>query len=108
MRRNDESKDPQKLIEEIRARQRNTVWPDLLINNRGVDAFLWKGSRDAPLVQRIAAWLFGLFFLAAGVAFLDIAYERQSVIPIVMSILFFLIGGRVFFNGFRRRKSRNK
>jgi hypothetical protein len=56
-----------KFIESIKAKQRNTVWPDTLINSRGVDEFLWKGSPDPSLVQRLAAFIFGLTFVLLGV-----------------------------------------
>jgi len=59
--RNAGSSDTEKLIEEARAKQSNTVWPDTLLNGRSVDEFLLKGSPDAPIVQRIGAWIFGLF-----------------------------------------------
>jgi hypothetical protein len=95
-----------RFIETIKAKQRNTVWPDPLINSRGVDAFLWKGSPDAPLVQRIGAWIFGLTFVLLGVVFVVIARNERSWIGIVVSIAPFLIGGRVFLNGFRKRKAK--
>jgi hypothetical protein len=89
-------------IDDFKAKQRNTVWPDPLINSRGVDEFLWKGSPDAPLVQRIGAWLFGLFFLAAGVAFLELARERGSGLLILLALAGLGLGLKVFMNGFRR------
>jgi hypothetical protein len=91
-------------IEEVRAKQRSTVWPDTIRNSRSVDAFLWKGSPDASSVQRIAAWVFGVFFILGGTAWLDAAFERHSVMVGVFSIAWFLVGGKVFLNGFRRRK----
>ncbi len=92
----------QTVIEDIKGKQRNFVFPDTLRNSRGVDEFLWKGSPNAPLVQRMAAWMFGLFFILAGVAFIDVAYEKHYLIFGVLSIAWFLVGGKVFLNGFRR------
>jgi hypothetical protein len=94
------------LVEQVKAKQRNIVWPDTMINGRAVDEFLWKGSPDAPLVQRIAAWGFGVFFVLGSIAWLDAAFERHSVIVGVLSIAWFLLGGKVFLNGFRRRKAK--
>jgi hypothetical protein len=91
-------------IEEVRAKQRNTVWPDTIRNSRSVDAFFWKGSPDAPLVQRIGAWIFGLTFILVGLGWVDVAYERRSPVFGVLSIVWFAVGGKVFLNGFRRRK----
>jgi hypothetical protein len=96
----------QRVIEDIKAKQRNFVFPDTLRNSRRVDEFLWKGSPNAPLVQRAAAWMFGLFFVLAGVAFLDVAFEKHYWIFGVLSLGWFLVGGKVFLNGFRRRNAK--
>jgi hypothetical protein len=96
---------PKKFIGELEAKQRNTVWPDPMINSRGVDEFLWRGSPDAPLVQRVAAWILGIFFILAGLAWLVGAYLRGWWVIAVLSILWFYVGGRVFLNGFRRHKA---
>jgi hypothetical protein len=69
-----------------------------------VDAFLWKGSPDAPFVQRIAAWVFGFFFVLCGLAWFDAAFERHSVIVFMLSVAWIQLGGKVFLNGFLRRK----
>jgi predicted tellurium resistance membrane protein TerC len=77
-----------------------------MINSRGVDEFLWRGDPDAPPVQRMAAWIFGLAFMIVGLALLCIAHDKQSWIDIAVSLVSFLIGGKVFLNGFRRRKAK--
>jgi hypothetical protein len=93
-----------KFIEKIKAKQRNTVWPSPMINSRGVDEFLWRGDPDAPLVQRIAAWLFGLVFVLIGLGWFDIAYQKHWRFIGILSLVWFYVGGKVFLNGFRRRK----
>jgi predicted cobalt transporter CbtA len=40
--------------------------------------FLWRGSPDATLVQRIGAWLLGVTFLGLGIAILMLAREAGS------------------------------
>lgn len=107
MKRRTEISKQKRFVEEMRAKQSNTVWPDPLINSRGVDEFLWKGSADAPLIQRMAAWMFGLFFILGGVAFLDVAHKKQSWLFGLLSIGWFLVGGKVFLNGFKRRKAKS-
>ncbi len=92
------------VIEEVRAKQRNTVWPDTIRNSRSVDAFLWKGSPNAPLVQRIAACIFGFTFILIGLGWVAVAYEKHSRVFGVLSIVWFAVGARVFLNGFRRPK----
>lgn len=104
--------DPEKFIEDVRAKQRNTVWPDTLLNGRSVDEFLWKGSADAPLIQRIGAIIFGLFFMFGGAMMVEAdretTPERKSLIPVIVGVGFFLVGLRVFFNGFRRRTRQHR
>jgi hypothetical protein len=94
-----------RLIDEIKDRQSNTLWPDTMKNGSSVDEFLWKGSPDAPLVQRMGAWIFGIFFLLCGVCFLEFAREKRSWVVLVFSLVVFLLGGKVFLNGFRRHKA---
>lgn len=96
------------MIEDVNAKQRNTLWPDAMINGRSVDEFLWKGSPDAPLVQRIGAWIFGLTFMLLGIGLVEIDREiepyRKSLALVVLGVVCFWIGVKVFWNGFRRRK----
>ena len=106
MRIETKNSDHKKFIRQIEARQQNTVWPGHLINSRGVDEFLWRGNPDAPLVQRMAAWIFGVAFMIVGLALLCIAYDKHSWIDIVVSLMSFLIGSKIFLNGFRRRSSK--
>jgi len=100
--------DPQQqFVDEIKKKQRNTVWPDTLLNGRSVDEYLWKGSRDAPLVQRIGAWLFGFAFMLFGVTLVEVdreaTPERKSIVFVILAVLFFGLGIKMFLNGFRRR-----
>src|SRR5580704_13317939 len=67
-----------KLIEETRASQQNIVFPDTVRNGRAVDVFLWRGSPDPTVVQRIAAWLFGLALATPGIRFLWTAAQVRS------------------------------
>jgi hypothetical protein len=97
--------DHQSVIEEVEAKQKNTAWPDTRKNSRSVDAFLWKGSPDAPLIQRMGAWVFGLFFILCGMVCARLAYTSHSWADALYSTAGFLIGGRVFLNGFRKRKA---
>jgi hypothetical protein len=106
MKRETEIRDHQSVIDDIEAKQKNTTWPDTMINSRSVDAFLWKGDPNAPLVQRIGAWIFGLTFILGGLLWVDVAYEKHWGVIGVLSIGWFLVGGKVFLNGFRRRKDK--
>ncbi|MGD0547792.1 MAG: hypothetical protein ABR991_08170 [Terracidiphilus sp.] len=93
------------LIEEIKDRQSNTLWHDAMKNSRGVDEFLWRGSPNALLVQRIGAWIFGLAFLIADLAILDITYKKFSWPDLLVFLVSLMIGGKIFLNGFRKNKT---
>jgi hypothetical protein len=94
-------------IEEAKGRQRNIVFPDTVRNARSVDAYLWRGSPDAPLVQRIGAWLFGLTFIGIGALFFNIGYWDRSFVYNLLAILSVLVGLKIFLNGCKRRKRTN-
>jgi hypothetical protein len=81
---------------------------DSLLNGRALDAFLWKGSANPPVVQRIAAWLLGCFFALAGIVFWGYARKEGSFLFEVFSIGPILLGAKVFRNGFRRARSAHR
>src|SRR5579862_9565643 len=82
--------DPSHLEEEIRARQENIVWPGPLVNSRGVDEFLWKGSPNPTVIQRIAAWIFGLTFIGMAFALLALAWNLGGTAIVIFG------GGALF------------
>ena len=100
-----------KFVDEIRAGQQNIVFPDRVRNGRSVDLFLWRGSPNPALVQRIAAWMFGLVFMCGGseVLYQTVSERMENGFSVGVVVLEFislsgvLIGIRVFRNGFRRR-----
>lgn len=102
--------DQEELIEEIKAKQRNTLWPDTVVNRTTVSSFLWKGSPDATLVQRIGFWVFGLQFVLFGILALEAYREAnpddRSFLPVVAAIIFFALGTRIFLNGFRKHRGK--
>jgi hypothetical protein len=58
----------EKLVDEVEFRQRNTTYPDLLVNASNADALMWKGSRRITKIQRVGLALFGLVFLLSGIS----------------------------------------
>jgi len=95
-------------VADIKRKQKNVTWPDPLVNSRGVDQFFWRGSRNPTVVQRFAAWLFGLVFMIAGLAFLNLVVlaGRASLDRVVLAIFSLgclALGARTFRNGFPRR-----
>jgi hypothetical protein len=91
-------------IKGVRARQRNVVWPDALLNGRAVDVFLWRGSVKPPLVQRIGAWLIGAVFILDGLGLVGFAREWKSRYLVCLALACVLLGIRVFRNGFGKRE----
>lgn len=95
-----------KLLGEIDARQRNTIWPDTLRNAAFVDAFLWKGSPEATSLQRIGIALFGLLFLSPAVLLVCFWFLGEgSALLRTLMLLFALpwaaIACKLFRNAFR-------
>ena len=95
-----------RLIEEIEAKQKNTVRPDPLKNSASVDALLWRGSSEATRTQRLGILVFGMAFILVGVAILLLAGEHRSSIHLIVGLLFCALGARVTFNAFRRSRSK--
>ena len=95
-------------IEEARDRQKNIVFPDTTRNGRSIDAYLWRGNPDAPLVQRIGAFLFGFVCLGIGLVILSFARSDGPISDVILDVILSLasvaLGIRVMANGFKRRK----
>src|SRR5229473_1467869 len=99
-----------KFIDGYRLRQRNIVFPDTVRNARFTYVFFWKGVPHPTLVQRIAAWMYGLLLIGYGLV--TLSWEMKArvedgfsigiVIMAAISVAFVLIGIRVFRNGFPR------
>lgn len=104
MKRRRRQSDQDMFIEQVKARQRNVVWPGPLINTRGVDAFLFNGSPNPTLVQRIGAWLFGFTFIALGIGFLVLTLDGAAVFSI-LAIGSLALGVRICYNGCRKARS---
>lgn len=103
----------QKFIEEAGASQRNIVFPDTVRNGRAVDVFFWRGSANPTLIQRIAAWMFGIVLVCFGLANFSWAVRMRVedgfsigvVFAVSISLALVSTGLRVFRNGFARRSS---
>jgi hypothetical protein len=104
MKRNRHDADLGNFIAEARAKQSNNVWPDPLRNGRALDDFLWRGSENPTLVQKIGAWIIGLATFALGVEFLGLGLKGRSLLEVLFSIAVLSLGVKTFLCGFRRRK----
>jgi hypothetical protein len=105
--------DLDKFIDGVRASQRNIVFPDTVRNERALFAFLWRGSPDPSLVQRIGAWLFGLMSIGFGAVYLwqargDLSHKGWTgfvLLPLVISLGLISVGVRTFRNGFPKHRN---
>jgi hypothetical protein len=102
MKRSSKKKERGSHIESIKDRQRNLTWPDSVRNGRFVDEFLWKGARDAPLVQRIGAVVLALAYVLVGLAFISIAAEQEKWSAAFFAVLLFVAGGWFIRNAIRK------
>jgi hypothetical protein len=94
-------------LKKIENKQRNIVWPGPLINSRGVDEFFWKGSPNPTVVQRIAAWLFGLTFTGIAFSLFYLAWSLRGSAWAVFGgggLLFALMAARHIWSGTMRKK----
>ncbi len=107
MNHNSEPSKTNEVIEEFKARQRNVQWHDAFSNGRGVDEYLWKGDPKAPLVQRLGAIVFGIFFIITGLMWMYISREKNEFFFGLISILWVVLGIKIFANAFRRGKSKS-
>jgi hypothetical protein len=88
--------------EDVERRQRNTVWPHTVRNARSVDAFLWNGNPNAPMVQRVGAVIWGLGFVVCAALLVYIALSRSGFWPFLAFALGSgYIGCRMLRNAFR-------
>lgn len=78
-----------KLSSDIKARQRNILWPDTLRNGALVDAFAWRGSPNASCIQRIGTALFGLLFLCPAILLMRFGVLEKG--PALFRLLMFLL-----------------
>jgi hypothetical protein len=94
--------DQDHLIEDMRARQQNTLWPDAMVNSSSVDELLWKGSPKATKVQRIGIAIWGGTFALLGVVFEMIASQKDELVPAVLGLPLLALGTKLFLNAFKR------
>jgi len=89
-------------IESVEASQKNVTWPEVLRGSRSVDELLWKGARDAPMVQRIGVVILALTYLLVAVVFISMAVEQGSWFAGAFAVLLFGVGGWFIRNALRK------
>jgi hypothetical protein len=103
----DEQHQIEKLADEVEFRQRNTTWPDVMVNASSADELMWKGSRRITKVQRIGVGIFGLLFVLSGIS---VALSSEGFwLGILIATGFILVGCKLLWNSKRRNEpTRNK
>jgi hypothetical protein len=100
----------EKLVEDVEFKQRNTTWPDAVVNASSVDEVLWKGSRHITKIQRVGVALLGLAFVLIGTLFIgDLDLGGSRLLSVLFGTGSLLIAGKLLWNSIRRndpRKSR--
>lgn len=96
--------------DQLRNRQENLTWPNYVVNSRGADQILFKGVENPTLVQRIAAWLFGLTYIAIGFGFwaITLTMEQNSWVMWILAGIMWVLGSWVCYNGSRNRRKEKK
>lgn len=74
------------------------MWPGFVSNARRIDEVLFRGSADAPLVQRIGAWLMGLAAILVGIGLILVGV-KEALLAIVLGFVFVVLGGFWIFRG---------
>lgn len=99
-RRTSESRDP--IVEDITAKQRNTTWPHVLRGGRAVDEYLWKGAKDAPMVQRIGAIILALAYLVVAILFIGWTGNGGGWLSGLFSLCLIAAGAKIVHSATRR------
>jgi len=105
-------RDFRKLVEDYRRKQQNIIWPGPIINETRIERFLWNGSPNPTLVQRVASWLIGLVLFTCGLALFRWAIRDRAsfaavVVFVTLACAYSFAGFRIFLNGFGRPMRRS-
>jgi hypothetical protein len=102
MKKESNKKELNSYIESVKNSQKNVLWPDVLRGGHSVDELFWKGTRGAPLIQRIGIMLFALAYLMLAVMFLSMAIEQGSWLAAGSTAILLGIGGWFIRNALRK------
>jgi hypothetical protein len=94
----------EELVHEVKFKQRNTTWPNTMVNSSRVDEVLWKGSRRITRVQRVGVAILGIAFALCGIFILgslDSTHEGWWIgIPFTTGCI--LVGCKLIWNSIRK------
>lgn len=102
-----EQSDEEKLASNLRERQQNILWPDVLRASRDTDEVLHK-IRPKPLIQRMVGWILGACLMLAGAVVL--IELKSGLLSIAFGTLLSWLGAHTFWvackSGTKRHKSK--
>jgi hypothetical protein len=96
------TKELQGYLNEVESRQRNLTWPDVLKSSRSADEVFWKGSRNAPMVERIGTMVFAIAFFIAALGLVGLARQNGQPLIAVFALLPLGIGALFTRNALKR------
>jgi hypothetical protein len=91
----------EKLVDNIEFKQRNTTWPDAMVNARTVDELLFKGSRRITRVQRVGVAILGLAFILCGIFFIG-SLGDSRLLEVLFWTVCLLLGFKFLWNSIRK------
>jgi len=100
--RREEQNPIEELVKEVELRQRNTTWPDAMVNASNADALMWKGSRRITKIQRIGVGIFGLLLVLGGVSIAASPRGEGWWIGIPIELGFIFVGCKLLWNSIRK------
>jgi hypothetical protein len=94
----------EKLVDDVEFKQRNTTWPDAMVNASSVDEVLWKRSRHITKIQRVGVAVLGLAFVLCAILLignLDLV-SSGWMLSVLFGTASLLVGGKLLWNSIRR------
>jgi hypothetical protein len=98
----------EKLVNDVEFKQRNTTWPDAMVNASRVDEILFKGCRHITKVQRMGVAILGLAFVSCGILFIgDLGLLSDSRwLAVLFGTGCLLLGFKFLWNSIRKNISK--
>jgi hypothetical protein len=90
------------IVEDLTVRQRNTTWPHVLRGGRAVDEYLWKGAKDAPMVQRVGAFILALAYLVVALFFIGWTSNGGGWLSGLFSLCLIAVGAKIVHSAAQR------
>lgn len=90
------------LLDDMKTAQRNTIWPTTLRGGKAIDEYLWRGAKNAPLIQRVGAVILAMAYLAVALFFISFATNGGGVLAALFAFALVAVGARIVWSANRR------